>query len=154
MIRLFRHHRNGRSDGKWLKAGDGEPFLSTRTASAWKRRRTVRARPAGAPGARLSSRTRPGRDDAPDRKVAADGLAVTGQVPGKGVDGLLEDATRPPGKKPVSEDRVKAVTALAMSPPPRRASHWTPPALKAEIGGMVISTVRDIPKGVDWSLTG
>ena len=35
----------------------------------------------------------------------------------EGVDGLLRDATRPPGRKPVPEDRVKAVVALAMSPP-------------------------------------
>jgi len=31
----------------------------------------------------------------------------------EGVDGLLRDATRPPGKKPVPEDKVKALIALA-----------------------------------------
>ena len=35
----------------------------------------------------------------------------------EGVDGLLRDATRPPGKKPIAEDRVKAPVDLAMSPP-------------------------------------
>ena len=35
----------------------------------------------------------------------------------EGVDGLPRDATRPPGKKPIAEDRVKAATGLAMSPP-------------------------------------
>ena len=40
-----------------------------------------------------------------------------------GVDGLLRDATRPPGKKPTPEDRVKALIALAMSPPPPHARH-------------------------------
>ena len=42
-----------------------------------------------------------------------------------GVEGLLRDATRPPGKKPVPEDRVKALAALAVSPPPEHVSHWT-----------------------------
>ena len=35
----------------------------------------------------------------------------------EGVDGLLRHATRPPGKKPIAEDRVKAPVDLAMSPP-------------------------------------
>ena len=62
----------------------------------------------------------------------------------EGVDGLLRDATRPPGRKPVPEDRVKAVVALAMSPPPEHARHWTLKALAEEMGDMVISTVRNI----------
>ena len=59
------------------------------------------------------------------------------------VDGLLHDATRPPGRAPVAEDRVKALIALAMSPPPPHASHWTLRAL-AERMGMVFSTVHNI----------
>ena len=47
----------------------------------------------------------------------------------EGVDGLLRDATRPPGKKPIAEDRVKAPVDLAMSPPPEHARHWTVRAL-------------------------
>ena len=35
----------------------------------------------------------------------------------EGVDGLPRDASRPPGKKPIAEDRVKAAIDLAMSPP-------------------------------------
>ena len=51
----------------------------------------------------------------------------------KGVDGRLRDATRPPGKKPIAEDRVKAPVDLAMSPPgiigegtpgTGRCGHW------------------------------
>ena len=61
-----------------------------------------------------------------------------------GVEGLLRDATRPPGKKPVPEDRVKALVALAMSPPPERASHWTLKALAGAMGDMCASTVRNI----------
>lgn len=62
----------------------------------------------------------------------------------EGVDGLLYDATRPPGRKPIPADRVKAVIALAMSPPPEHAGHWTLKALADAMGGMVISTVRNI----------
>ena len=61
----------------------------------------------------------------------------------EGVDGLLHDATRPPGRAPVAEDRAKALIALAMSPPPPHASHWTLRAL-AERMGMVFSTVHNI----------
>ena len=62
-----------------------------------------------------------------------------------GVDGLLRDATRPPGKKPVPEDKVKALIALAMSPPPEHARHWTVRALARKLG-MVYSTVHNILK--------
>ena len=63
----------------------------------------------------------------------------------EGVDGLLRDATRPPGKKPVPEDKVKALIALAMSPPPEHARHWTVRALARRLG-MVYSTVHGILK--------
>ncbi len=43
----------------------------------------------------------------------------------EGVDGLLYDATRPPGRTPVPEDRVRAAIELAMSPPQPHAGHWT-----------------------------
>ena len=62
----------------------------------------------------------------------------------EGVDGLLRDATRPPGKKPIKEDKVKAPVDLAMSPPPAHARHWTLKALAGEIGGMGATTVRNI----------
>ncbi len=41
----------------------------------------------------------------------------------EGAGGPRRDATRPPGKAPVPEDRVKAVVALAMPPPPEHARH-------------------------------
>ena len=62
-----------------------------------------------------------------------------------GVDGLLRDATRPPGKKPVPEEKVKAVIALAMSPPPEHVRHWTVRALARKLG-MAVSTVHGILK--------
>ncbi len=61
----------------------------------------------------------------------------------EGVDGLLRDATRPPGKKPIPEDRVKAAIALAMSPPPEHARHWTVRALARRLG-MAVSTMHGI----------
>ena len=44
----------------------------------------------------------------------------------EGVDGLLRDATRPPGKKPIEKDRVKAAIDLAMSPPGIIGEEGTP----------------------------
>lgn len=61
-----------------------------------------------------------------------------------GVEGLLRDATRPPGKAPIPEDRVNAVIDRATSPPPPHASHWTLRALSNAVGGMAISTVGNI----------
>lgn len=63
----------------------------------------------------------------------------------EGVDGLLYDATRPPGKAPIPGDRVKAAVALAMPPPPEHARHWTVRAL-AERLGMAVSTMHGILK--------
>ena len=61
----------------------------------------------------------------------------------EGVDGLLRDRTRPPGRAPTSGERVKALVDLAMSPPPPHASHWTHRALAAK-AGMAVSTVGAI----------
>ena len=66
----------------------------------------------------------------------------------EGVDGLLHDATRPPGKKPIPEEKVKAAIALAMSPPPERARHWTVRALARKLG-MAVSTMDGILKDND-----
>ncbi len=63
----------------------------------------------------------------------------------EGVDGLLHDATRPPGKKPIPEEKVKAAIALAMSPPPERARHWTVRAPAKRLG-MAVSTMDGILK--------
>ena len=62
----------------------------------------------------------------------------------EGVDGLLHDATRPPGKDPIPEHREKALIDLAMSPPPPHATHWTLKALSESMGDMSISSVRNI----------
>ena len=43
----------------------------------------------------------------------------------QGVDGLLRDKTRPPGKPPVPEEIVRHVLDLTLSEPPGEATHWT-----------------------------
>ena len=62
-----------------------------------------------------------------------------------GVDGLLRDRTRPPGKAPIAEDRVAEVVRLTLTPPPHEATHWTVRAM-AKAVGMAVSTVQDIWK--------
>jgi len=60
------------------------------------------------------------------------------------VDGLLHDATRPPGKSRTSDEKRGELGGLAMSPPPRRANYRPLRALATKIGGMVNVTVRNI----------
>ena len=61
----------------------------------------------------------------------------------EGVDGLLYDIPRRRGRKPVSEDKVSELIALAMSPPPEHASHWTLRVLAKKVG-IAVSTVFGI----------
>ena len=62
-----------------------------------------------------------------------------------GVDGLLKDRTRPPGKAPIAEDRVAEVVRLTLAAPPHEATHWTARAM-AEASGLAVSTVQAIWK--------
>ena len=64
----------------------------------------------------------------------------------KGVDGLLRDRTRPPGKAPVAGDMVAELLRLTQAPPPHEATHWTARAM-ARVTGLAISTVQKIGKG-------
>jgi transposase len=43
----------------------------------------------------------------------------------EGVDGLLRDKTRKPGKLPLPADTVQLVVDLVTGPPPGEATHWT-----------------------------
>ncbi len=61
----------------------------------------------------------------------------------RGVDGLLRDATRPPGLEPTPEGTVRAVVALAMSPPPPHAQHWTLQGLAKRLA-LTASNVHNI----------
>ncbi len=43
----------------------------------------------------------------------------------EGVDGLLRDKTRKPGKPPLPAETVRRVVDLALGPPPGESTHWT-----------------------------
>jgi transposase len=60
-----------------------------------------------------------------------------------GVDGLLHDATRKPGKPPVPGDVVQEIIALTCSEPPGEATHWTGRAM-AKVMGVSLRTVQRI----------
>jgi len=62
-----------------------------------------------------------------------------------GVDGLLHDKTRPPGKAPISPERVAEIVRLTQAPPPHEATHWTLRAM-AKATGVAASTVQAIWK--------
>jgi transposase len=52
----------------------------------------------------------------------------------EGVDGLLRDKTRKPGKKPLPAETVQHVIDLALGPPPGEATHWTGRMLAKAVG--------------------
>jgi len=60
-----------------------------------------------------------------------------------GVDGLLRDATRKPGKPPVPADDVQRLIALTCSEPPGEVTHWTGRAM-AKVIGVSLRTVQRI----------
>ncbi len=59
-----------------------------------------------------------------------------------GVDGLLRDKTRKPGKAPVPAEIVARVVALTCGPPPHEATHWTGRAMAAATGLSLRSVQR------------
>ena len=63
----------------------------------------------------------------------------------EGVDGLLRDRSRPPGKAPVSPARVAEIIRRTLEPPPFEATHWTLRAM-AKVAGIAASTVQAIWK--------
>ena len=60
-----------------------------------------------------------------------------------GVDGLLGDKTRPPGKAPLSTAKVAKVLALTCSEPPGEVTHWTGRAM-AKAMGVSLSAIQRI----------
>jgi transposase len=60
-----------------------------------------------------------------------------------GVDGLLRDKTRKPGKAPLGEAPVRRVVALTCGEPPGEATHWTG-RMMAETVGISLRSVRRI----------
>ncbi len=63
----------------------------------------------------------------------------------EGVDGLLQDKTRPPGKAPLPDALVREVVRLTHEPPPHEATHWTVRAMAGAVG-LAVSTVQKIWK--------
>src|SRR5215218_4616363 len=59
-----------------------------------------------------------------------------------GVDSLLRDKTRPPGRAPVPTGTVAKVLALTCSEPPGEATHWTGRAMARETGISLRSVQR------------
>ena len=61
----------------------------------------------------------------------------------EGVDGLLRDRTRPPGRAPRDLAVVDRVVALTLAVPPAEATHWTG-AMMAKVAGISVSSVQRI----------
>ena len=59
-----------------------------------------------------------------------------------GVDGLLRDATRKPGKAPLGDQTVRRVVALTCAEPPGAATHWTGRAMARHTGISLRSVQR------------
>src|ERR1700747_2511329 len=51
-----------------------------------------------------------------------------------GIDGLLRDKTRKPGKAPIAAETAARVVATACTEPPHEATHWTGRAMAKAIG--------------------
>src|SRR5215472_7116325 len=51
-----------------------------------------------------------------------------------GIDGLLRDRTRKPGKAPIAAETAARVVAMACTEPPHEATHWTGRAMAKAIG--------------------
>ena len=61
----------------------------------------------------------------------------------EGVDGLLRDKTRKPGKAPIPAETVARVVALTCADPPHAATHWTGRAM-AKAAGISLRSVQRI----------
>jgi hypothetical protein len=60
-----------------------------------------------------------------------------------GVEGLLRDATRKPGKAPLGDATVHRVVALTRAEPPGEATHWTGWSM-AKTAGISLRSVQRI----------
>ncbi len=61
----------------------------------------------------------------------------------EGIDGLLRDKTRKPGKVPIPAETVARVVAMTCMDPPHEATHWTGRAM-AEAVGISLRSVQRI----------
>jgi transposase len=60
-----------------------------------------------------------------------------------GVDGLVRDKTRPPGKPPLPAEVVRKVVDLTVGDPPAEATHWTG-RMMAKAAGISLRSVQRI----------
>jgi transposase len=60
----------------------------------------------------------------------------------EGVDGLLRDKTRKPGKRPLPAETVARVLELTLQDPPGETTHWTARAMAAATGIGIVSVQR------------
>ena len=60
----------------------------------------------------------------------------------EGVEGLLRDKTRPPGKAPLPPETVARVLAITCSEPPGEVTHWSGRAVAAMVGVALRSIQR------------
>jgi transposase len=60
----------------------------------------------------------------------------------RGVEGLLRDKTRKPGKAPIAAETTARVVALTCTAPPHQATHWTGRAMAKAVGISVGSVQR------------
>jgi transposase len=61
----------------------------------------------------------------------------------EGVDGLLRDKTRPPGKPRLPDETVRRVLDLTLSEPPGEVTHWTG-RMMAKVSGVSLRSVQRI----------
>src|SRR5256714_972867 len=59
-----------------------------------------------------------------------------------GVEGLLRDKTRKPGKAPLAAETTARMVALTCSEPPHQANHWTGRAIAKVVRNLVGSGQR------------
>ena len=72
----------------------------------------------------------------------------------QGVEGLLRDKTRKPGRAPLSAKVVAKVLDLTCSEPPGQATHWTGRAMAKAVGVSLRAVQRlwEAPEGTDRCL--
>lgn len=61
----------------------------------------------------------------------------------EGVDGLLRDKTRKPGKAPLGDEAARRIVAMTCAEPPGETTHWTGRAM-AEVAGVSLRSVQRI----------
>jgi transposase len=64
----------------------------------------------------------------------------------KGVDGSLKDATRPPGRKPLTARRIKQVVNLTLNEKPPDATHWSERRMAVRVGIAELPRISSAPQ--------